>query len=355
MYLKSILKKCKGDSSIMKKIRLLVYVLTLTLLSALLLTGCSKEKIPYSKTDFYFDTVVTITVYETSDNEQRAEEILTEAMAICQYYDNLLSRTREGSDIYNINHAGGEAVMVSEETAHLIYTALNYCELSDGAIDISIAPVKDLWNFNSETNGGTIPSDIMIQNALTHVGYQNIELNGNSVRLSDPSAAIDLGFIAKGFIADQIKSYLLLQEVDHALINLGGNILAVGAKPDKTPFKIGIQEPFAEAGTYITTVDCSDDKDSHSASVVTSGVYERCFTVNDDLYHHILNPRTGYPQKTDLYSVTILTDSSTQADALSTTCLVLGLEKGKALIESLDDVEAIFITTDNEIIDTRNS
>lgn len=328
-------------------------LLMLALLPVTLLTGCNREKEAYTKTDFCFDTVVSVTVYETADNGDKAEKVLAEAISLCYKYDDLLSRTKEGSDIYRINHAGGEWTAVSEETARLIYTALNYCDMTGGAIDISVSPVNDLWKFNSDGGSMVIPSDTQLDIALSHVDYSGIEINGNKVRLSDPEAAIDLGFIAKGYVADRIKAYLLSEKIDHALINLGGNILTLGTRPDENPFKIGIQEPFADAGVYLTTVEACDGSDDHYASVVTSGIYERCFTLNDTLYHHILNTRTGYPVKTDLNSVTILTDSSTQADALSTTCLVLGLEEGKALIESLDGAEAIFITSDNKIVDTR--
>lgn len=336
------------------KLRSYIRILTLTLLPLILLTGCNKEKEAYTKTDFCFDTVISLTVYETADNKDKAQQVLDEAVSLCHEYDDLLSRTKENSDIYRINHAKGEWTTVSDETAGLIYTALNYCDMTDGAIDISISPVKDLWKFGSDESSVLVPSDTQLKIALSHVDYTGIEISGNKVRLADPEGAIDLGFIAKGYVADQIKAYLLSQEIDLALINLGGNILTLGTRPDESPFKIGIQEPFAKAGAYLTTVKACDGSDEYYPSVVTSGIYERCFTLNNKLYHHILNPKTGYPVKTDLNSVTILTDSSTQADALSTTCLVLGLEEGKALIESLDGAEAIFITSDNEIVDTRD-
>ena len=129
----------------------------------------------------------------------------------------------------------------------------------------------------------------------------------------------------------------------HALINLGGNVLALGTKLDGSDYNIGIQKPFDESGEPITSVKISDQ------SVVTSGIYQRYFQQDGKLYHHILDPKTGYPCENSLYSVSIITDSSLTADALSTTCFLLGYEKGMELINQLDDTDAIFITNDNEI------
>lgn len=156
-------------------------------------------------------------------------------------------------------------------------------------------------------------------------------------------AGIDLGAIAKGYIADQVKTYLKKQGIKHAIINLGGNVDVIGTKPDGSKYNIGIQKPFDESGEAITSVQLKDQ------TVVTSGIYERYFKKNGKLYHHILDPRTGYPCENNLYSVSIITDSSTKADALSTTCFLLGYEKGMELIQSMDGVEAIFITDDEKV------
>ena len=154
---------------------------------------------------------------------------------------------------------------------------------------------------------------------------------------------LDLGAIAKGYIADKLKEYLVENGVEHALINLGGNILIIGDKPDGSKYNIGIQKPFDQTGQPITSVKVSD------TSLVTTGIYERCFEKDDTLYHHILDPATGYPCQNNLYSVTIVTKSSVMADALSTTCFLLGLKDGMELINSLEGVEALFITDDYEL------
>ena len=322
-----------------------ILFLTSTLLASLLLTGCASTTTPISKTGLYFDTVITITIYDTEK-----ESCLDECFALAEKYENLFSPTIEGSDVWNINHSNGQSVEVSDETTYLLETALSYCELTNGHIDLTVNTVSELWDFHaaeaasvdntSQTVISRIPDSEAITKAVSHVDYHNLIIEGNTVTLTEPEASISLGFIAKGYIADQMKEYLISQNVKSAIINLGGNLLAVGSKPDATPFQFGIQKPFDEQGTPITTVYVSDK------SVVSSGVYERYFYEDDILYHHILDPKTGYPVQNELLGVTILSDSSTMGDALSTTCLVLGLENGMKLIESLDGVEAIFITDD---------
>lgn len=309
------------------------------------LTGCS---VPAGKnaviqdTVIAFDTVVTITLYGTGDTDA-----LDGAIALCQSYDSLFSRTTEGSDVYRINHAKGETVTVSPETITLIRQSVAYSELTDGAIDITIAPVKDLWDFSSVekiADASALPEETALTDALSHVDYRCISYDeaACTVTLSDPEAQIDLGFIAKGYIADRVKEYLVSEGITSATINLGGNVLTVGSKPDGTPFQIGIEKPF-ETATPIDVLSITD------RSVVTSGVYERCFQIEDVLYHHILDPKTGYPVSNDLLSVTIVSDSSMEGDALSTACLMLGLDDAMTLINGMDDIDAVFITKDYEI------
>ena len=313
-------------------------ILSIVLLSIMIiLSGCSRSNEPVSKTGFYFNTVISITLYDQSKSA-----LIDEAFKECEKYEQLLSRTIEGSDIWNINHSNGMPTTVAPETASLIQTALTYCEATDGAIDITLAPLSDLWNFSSD-EPKSVPDDMAIQDCLPHIDYHMVKIDGSTVTLSDPDAAIDLGFIAKGYIADQIKTFLTEKGVTSAIINLGGNVLTIGEKPDHTPYTIGIQKPFDDRNTPITEVSVTD------SSVVSSGIYERYFQLNGKLYHHILNPATGYPYENNLLGVTILSRSSTDGDGLSTTCFVLGLKKGMDLIESMPDVEALFITDDYEL------
>ena len=308
----------------------------LLLVLLLLLSGCSTASEPITKTGFYFDTVIQVTIYDAGK-----KSCLDDCMKIAEKYENMLSPTIEGSDIWNINHSNGEPVTVSAETAELLNTALFYCEMSGGRIDLTMETVSNLWNFHADNESSNrIPDKAALEEALSHVDYHILLIENDTVTLLDPDSAISLGFIAKGYIADKMKEYLLSQNVENAIINLGGNLLAVGTRPDGTPFQFGIQMPFDAQGSTITSLSVSD------SSTVSSGVYERYFYQDNVLYHHILDTASGYPVQNHLLGVTILSDSSTMGDALSTTCFVLGLDDGMELIESLEDVEAVFITDD---------
>lgn len=319
------------------------------LLSVLALSSCGQSNTmqdPISTTEIKLNTAVTVTIYDSQDTG-----LLTECMALCDKYEKIFSRTDADSELYQLNHRQltpvsktDDTYELSDDLSSLIKTGLSYCELSDGAFDISIEPLTSLWDFTSDDP--KVPSDSLIQKALSACDHHNIafsESDPDQITLKNEETAIELGAIAKGYIADRLKEYLLSQGVSSAIINLGGNVLCIGSKPDGTPFKIGIQKPFADHSETIAVMDITDK------SVVSSGVYERCFEQDGILYHHILNPKTGYPYDNDLIAVTIISDQSVDGDALSTTCFALGLEKGSELANSLDDVEAIFVTTDHEI------
>ena len=318
----------------MKKIRPLLIILCII---TFLLPGCSRNSTPISKSDIYFDTIITITVYD--DNHI---VFLDECFSIAEKYENLLSKTVETSDIYKINHSNQKPTVVDSETIYLLEKALEYAKITNGVIDPTILPLSDLWNFG-ENN--TVPLSKDIASSLSYVGYENviIDKETNSVILNHPNAGIDLGFIAKGYIADKMKEYLLSNGVESALINLGGNILTIGNKPDGSPYVLGIQEPFSDGHSSIPNVSIRDK------SLVTSGVYERYFYEDDILYHHILDTKTGYPIDNNIWGVTILSDSSMEGDAYSTICLCLGLEDGMKLIEKTEGLEALFITNDMEL------
>lgn len=322
-------------------------ILTLVLAASLLLSGCSGQQSrsqnsqDLSYTDMLFDTVIKIQILDPSD-----EQILGGLKKLCKKYDTMFSTTNEDSELYKLNHANGSPVTVSAETASLIREGIHYSELSGGAFDLTIEPVSALWDFKADNP--KVPSSDTIAEAVSHVDYTKISMDGDTVTLLDPEAGIDLGAIAKGYIADQVKKYLRKNGVRHAIINLGGNVDVIGSKPDGSKYNIGIQKPFDESGEAITSVQLKDQ------TVVTSGIYERYFKKSGKLYHHILDPHTGYPCDNNLYSVSIITNSSTKADALSTTCFLLGYEKGMALINSMDDVDAIFITNDEKVHKSEN-
>lgn len=307
----------------------------------LILTGCSSSKYPISRTAFALDTIIEIKIYQ-ADKGVNADSVIDECIKLCSEYENKLSRTIETSEISKINNAfANEEIEVSSETAQLIKIALKYCELSNGALDITVAPVSSLWDFLSENP--SIPSQDTINEGLSHINYKNIEINGNFIKKLDSKTALDLGAVAKGYIADRIKEYMEEKGITSAYISLGGNIVTIGVRPDKKPFNIGIQEPFNEQNSIIGSISSNDE------SIVTSGPYQRYFEYNEKIYHHILDPKTGYPTENELNSVTIRSKYSVDGDCLSTACFVLGLDEGIKLIESLDNIEAIFITNTGEI------
>ena len=304
-------------------------------------SACARSAEPVTETGFYLDTVVQITLYDTGGHSSCAQNI-RECFTLIDSYEHLFSTTIEGSDIWNINHADGSPVFVSDDTIRLLQAALYYSELSDGQVDLTVLPLSGLWDFGSGKDFCR-PGDNAIREAMSHIDYRTVRIDGNIVTLSDPDAAIDLGFIAKGYIADRLKEYLLAQGVESACISLGGNLITIGNKPDGQPYRIGIQKPFASEGEIITAINVTD------SSVVSSGIYERYFYEDDILYHHLLDVTTGYPKNNNIAGVTVLTPSSVDADALSTTCYFLGIDAGMKLIESLDDTEVLFITTDGNL------
>lgn len=313
------------------------------LLMAGLFSGCGQNKGQISSSGFYFNTMITVTI-----NDASKENLLKDCFALAEKYENYFSNTISDSDISKINAAAGKPVEVHDETIELLQKGIYYGDLSNGKFDITIGKLSDLWDFSTkalleETNDSMIPSDSDIKAALATVDYHCVQINGKEVSLTNPDARIDLGGIAKGYIADRMKEYLNENSVTDGYINLGGNVLALGGKSDGSPYTIGIQKPFSEDNSVIASVKITDE------TVVSSGVYERCFTVDDILYHHILDTSTGYPYDNGLLGVTIITKESVDGDGLSTTCFALGLDDGMALVESLPDTEAIFITEDYKL------
>ncbi|MEG0035130.1 MAG: FAD:protein FMN transferase [Oscillospiraceae bacterium] len=317
-------------------------VLCLTLSFALTLCGCNFSPAPekQSISGFYFDTVVTISA-ETKD-----ETLLPQALELCKAYEQLLSRTLEGSDVWKINHAKGQRVEISADTRKILEKAIEYSKLSEGGFDITIAPVVALWDFTQSDddpkNPPALPSKSDIAAAAKLVDYRKIDLNEKGVLLP-AEMSIDLGGIAKGYITDRVSDFLLEHGVKNAVLNFGGNVFALGSKSDKEPWRIGIQDPNSQTGESIAVLELSNQ------TMVTSGIYERGFTLDGVCYHHLLDTKTGFPLQNGLASVTIICEKSVDGDGLSTACFALGEEKAMALIEALDNTEAVFISRDREI------
>lgn len=303
-------------------------------MSLVLLLSCSScdRTVPASRTGFALDTVVSVTVYEANTDK---EKLLDDCFTELERLEGLLSATIADSDISRINGAGGKPVVVAEETAELLSLSQWYGRLSDGAFDITMRPVTALWDFSSET----VPDAAVLSEAVSLVDYRRLAVEGTTVTL--PTGALEPGGIAKGYIADRLCDLLRAGGATSALIDLGGNIVVLGQK-GKSDWRVGIKDP-ANTAELCAVVSGSD------LSVVTSGIYERGFTKDGVRYHHLLSPETGEPVQNELASVTIVSKSSVQADALSTACFVMGEEKGMALAASLDGVEVLFVRRDGTI------
>ncbi len=303
------------------------------------ISGCAyKNNNEYvEKTDFLLDTVVTVRLYDGDD------ETLEKSIDMIKAYEGYFSSTDPKSDVSLINENVGRSVTVHPETAELISVAKKYGELSSGAFDVTIGEVSSLWDFHSDDP--TVPTDSDIASAIKTVDYNNITIDGDYVTLKE--GKLDLGGIAKGYITDRLRDYLISEGVTSASISLGGNVYIIGTKPGSDePFTVGIQKPFSDGTTPAATIQVRDK------SVVTSGVYQRYFEKDGVLYHHLLDTKTGWPIENDLYSVTIISDDSTDGDALSTFVFSLGLKKGMDYVESMPDIDGIFITSDNEVLFT---
>ncbi|MEG1559642.1 MAG: FAD:protein FMN transferase [Clostridia bacterium] len=290
---------------------------------------------PISASMLALDTVIMVTLYNESERP-----IIDEMGELINKYDLVFSRTNENSELYKLNKNGGGTM--SDDMRDIISLAVKISEESKGLFDITVAPLVELWDFKS--GNGKVPDKGLIEEKLKLVGYKNISVEGNELSLKN-GATIDLGGIAKGYIADKLKAFLLERNVKSAILDLGGNISVIGSKPDGDEYSVGIARPFAEnADETIKILKLRD------TSAVTSGSYQRYFYEGDKLYHHILDPRTGYGADSGLFSVTIIAGNSAKADALSTACFVMGIEGAKELI-SAEKVKAIFVTTDYSVIE----
>lgn len=291
------------------------------------------EPVMNSVEGFYFDTRNTISAYCDLP-------ILRTAIRRCAYFHDLLSKTVPGSDVWRINHAQGAAVQVSTHTMNILRTAVQVSEASGGAFNIAIEPVSDLWRFKDAVPH--FPEQQALAVALARADYQQIDLGEETVSLP-PEVQIDLGGIAKGYIADCIAQELRENGVTSALLNFGGNVITIGCKPDGNPWTIGLQTPGRKRGEDFWAAIYSVD-----STVVTSGVYERGFEIEGVRYHHILDPRTGWPVQNGLLAVTVHTQNSMIADALTTAIFVLGKQEGSRLAQQYN-VQAVFLSDDGTV------
>ncbi|WP_414151415.1 FAD:protein FMN transferase [Acetobacterium carbinolicum] len=307
------------------------------------LAGCEQGK-SVTRSDFLLDTFVSITLYGESD-----ESLLAQPFERIEALNTTLTAFETGSDLGLIKeNAGIQPVVVSDDTYRIIEKSIEYSKSSGGYFDVTIGPLVDIWGIHSpETKEAPAPEAINAAKAKTD--YTKIILNpaDQSVYLTNAGMAVNLGAIAKGYIADEVMAVLKQEGVEHALINLGGNVLVMGGKADNTDFGVGVEDPRNPGNGYLGVLSLKD------GSVVTSGDYQRYFVdTAGKKYHHILDPFTGYPADSGLIQVTVVAKASVDADSLSTTLFLLGLDEGLKKVEAQPDVEAIFITNENKIVVT---
>jgi len=336
VLLSALFKKDTAPSDSFKFLSL--FYLPVFIVFILLLTGCFNKQHGehITETRLLLDTYCTITIHGDVDSE-----LLDEAFALCAQLEALFSITIEGSDIWRINHAGGDTIEVDSRTIEVIKAGLEFNKMSDGMFDIAIGRLTRLWNFGGENQ--YIPTESELTEAMQPSDFSSIFLDGDEqilsevmsgnfshVRITDNMVSIiapdgiglrawlDLGAIAKGFIADEIAKFLIARGAKGAMIDLGGDVVTVGNRHDGNPWRIALRKPFGDISDWIGVIEVSD------AAVVSSGTYERQFEKDGVNYHHILDPFTGMPVRTDVVSAAVIADSAMVGEGLSTIAVLVG-------------------------------
>ncbi len=307
-------------------------------LSAAALCGCSAQPEKYTRDIFAMDTLMSLTAY--GDN---AQDALDKAAERINALEQSLSVTIPESDISRLNSSAGATVSVGEDALTIIQKSLEISEKSGGALDITIYPVLKAWGFT--TGEYSAPASEELASLLELVDYTKIHINGSTVTLPE-GYSVDLGALAKGYASGCAEDILRSSGVDCAILNLGGNVCAIGSRPDGEPWKVAVASPF-EDEEYLGILTVEDK------FIVTSGKYERFFIGEDGRkYHHIIDPETGYPSENGLAAVTVIGESGIECDALSTALLVLGEEKAQEYWRKNGGFEMILVTEDKRTIVT---
>lgn len=308
--------------------------------AAVIFYNARQKNDEYTSIDFFaLDTFINLKI----EKSRQSDKILKKCEDKVHKLEKMLSYTDSESDISRINsHAGdGEWVSVNKETMEVVKTAVRIAQMSDGALDITVAPLIDLWDIKSENP--KVPSNENIEKGKTLINYNDvlIDESTDSIRLKNANQAIALGAIAKGYIGDKVTEVLRENGVNSAILNLGGNTIALGGKANGSDWVVGIQNPNNEN-------ELLGKLNINNKCVVTSGDYERYFVEDGKRYHHILDPKTGYPADSGYRSVTIIGEKSMIADGLSTACFILGKDKSGDLLNSFG-YSAIFCDKDMNI------
>jgi thiamine biosynthesis lipoprotein len=315
---------------------------SLAAVALFILSGCSGSVEPVVGDTYLLGTVIRVSIFDDGYSRELIDAVF-DRVATIEARMSTSEEDYDDTELLAVNRApAGTFVTVSPDTFEVLTAAKRYSELSSGAFDVTIWPLVRLWKIGS---GGTeVPPEEQIGTARELVDYRNLRLGpAGEVSLLEEGMGVDVGAIAKGYAADEAERILREAGVRHALLDFGGNILVIGAKRDETPWRIGVQRPDAERSRYIGIVRTAD------RTIVTSGPYERFFVQDGVRYHHIIDPRTGYPSRNGLEQVTVVAEHSIDADALSTAGFVLGLDAGRELFESMPGVEGIFVTDGKEV------
>ena len=307
----------------MRRLSLLCIVLLL------LLTGCSASE-PCRRELMAMDTFMTLSVYAQSP--AAGEALLEEAAGEIRRLEGLLSVTDPGSEIYQVNHGG--AVSLSEPVRELLEKALELCRETGGALDITVYPAVRAWGFT--TGEYRVPEEAELSALVERVDYGRVSLDGDRLALPE-GVELDLGSVGKGWTGDRLTALFREAGVSSAIMELGGNVQALGTKPDGAPWRVAVQAP---GGGYAGVLEIADK------AVVTSGGYQRYFEQDGETYIHIIDPATGRPARTGLASVTIVADSGLQGDGLSTALFVMGREKAEAFWRGNPEFDFILLGED---------
>lgn len=335
----------------MEKNRIVKVMISL-LTVVVMLVGCgdkedTKEralaKEPFERTEFLMGTVVKVTIYN-----QDKQEALDAAFNRIEELAGLITvdEGNENSEIEKINEqAGIEPVQVSDDLYYLLQAAYDYSESTAGSFDLTVGPITELWHIGFDD--ARKPEQSEIDETLNLVDYSKVQFDdeAQTVYLPEQDMRLDLGAIAKGFITDEVVDVFKAYDVDTAIVDLGGNVYVEGNSPrgEGEAWNVGIQDPFETRGTIIGSLALSD------RSIVTSGIYERFLEVDGVNYHHLMNPETGYPFDNELAGVSVITKKSIDGDGLSTSLFSKGLIEGLEYVNTLEDVDAIFVTKDKEV------
>ncbi|RQD73862.1 MAG: FAD:protein FMN transferase [Candidatus Syntrophonatronum acetioxidans] len=325
-----------------KIIEIIIILIVLSIIGFAIYNFADRDNMErYNRTELILDTVFDVTIFV--DEEVEGDRLLREAFDKVRALEKVMSRFVKNSDVDNINEqAGKEPVEVDPRTFYVIERSLEFGDASQGKFDVTIGPLLNLWGFGTGEEREP-PSSEKIEETLPLVDYKDIELDEENLTVYLPreGMVLDLGGIAKGYIVDEIAEFLEGEGVEHGSVNAGGDIRALGTRLDGNPWRIGITHP-RDRENLIAVIPVSQE------AIVTSGDYERFFTHEGEIYHHILDPDTGRPAG-EVTSVTVVAPDCITADSLSTAVFVLGVEEGKSLLESMPQVEGIIVDLQEEV------